>query len=208
MTNDLDLASLLCSRICHDLISPVGAVGNGVELLEGAPGIDDDVRGLLDESARKALAALAYFRIAFGAAGREANPFAASELRDIATAYLRGGRHMLQWSTPGDDLQRPEAKLLLLMVLAGLSATPIGGVLAVRPVQSAPLALEIAATGRRAALSPEAEALMLSPADAIAEAPRDAHLALLGRHAAAMGVTLKAATEGETVSLSALEWAS
>jgi histidine phosphotransferase ChpT len=197
MSTDLDLAALLCSRICHDLISPVGAVGNGLELLEPAREDENEVRDLLSESARTALAALGFFRIAFGVVGSAAAPMGHGELGGVAGGYFAGGRHRLQWPAAGDPLGRGEAKLLLLMLLAGVTATPIGGVLTVEPPVSAPLKLSLRAEGRRAGLTPENEALALDPNAATPAAPREAHLAILARHAAALGVSLSIRRDGE-----------
>jgi histidine phosphotransferase ChpT len=206
MSTDLDLAALLCSRICHDLISPVGAVGNGLELLDPAREDESEVRDLLSESARTALAALGFFRVAFGVVGSAASPMGHGELGGVAGGYFSGGWHRLQWPAAGDSLGRGEAKLLLLMLLAGVSATPIGGALTVEPPVSAPLKLSLRAEGRRAGLSPEAEALALDPEATAPSAPRDAHMAVLARQAAALGVALSIRRESdEAVVIEAVE---
>jgi histidine phosphotransferase ChpT len=206
MSEDLDLAALLCSRICHDLISPVGAVGNGLELLEPSGPDEADVRLLLADSARTAIAALGFFRIAFGMVGSAASPVGCSELGGVAGGYLSNSRHRLEWPQSGDALGRAEAKLLLLMLLTAMTATPIGGTLRVAPPEAAPLRLSIRAEGRRAGLSPEAEALVLGAAGGRPEAPREAHLAVLGRHAAQLGVRLSIRPEGEeAVTIDAIE---
>lgn len=206
MANDLDLAALLCSRICHDLISPVGAVGNGLELLEPPREDENDVRALLADSARTALAALGFFRIAFGMVGQAAAPVGHAELGGVAKGYLAASRHKLEWPASGDALGRGEAKLLLLMLLTAMTATPIGGTLRVAPPEAAPLRLTIRAEGRRAGLSPEAEALALGRAQAAPEAPREAHLAVMASQAAALGVRMRIGADGEdTVVIEAIE---
>jgi histidine phosphotransferase ChpT len=207
MNDDVDLAALLCSRLCHDLISPVGAVGNGVELLEGAPGVDPEIFGLLNDSARKALAVLGFYRIAFGAAGGDGAALSAGELRQLAQALLADTRHSLDWPVEGDDLQRREAKLLLLMILTAASASPLGADIALPPAQSAPLTLSVSVRGRRVALTPEARAILTGASDAPAPAPRDAHLTLLARHAAAIGVTIRLDEDQDFVAIRAMEWA-
>lgn len=204
MSADLDLAALLCSRLCHDLISPVGAVGNGLELLSPTSEDEADVRGLLSDSARTAIAALEFYRVAFGMVGEAASPLGWGELGGLAQGHLSGGRHKLEWPAGGDALGRGEAKLMLLLLLAGMSATPIGGVLRVRPADSAPLSLGVTATGRRAGLGEAALAMIAGPDAPLAETPREAHLTVLGRHAARLGATVAAAQEGpETVTLTA-----
>jgi histidine phosphotransferase ChpT len=206
MSNDLDLAALLCSRICHDLISPVGAVGNGLELLEPPREEESDVRALLADSARTALAALGFFRIAFGMVGAAAAPIGHAELGGVAKGYLAASRHRLEWPAAGDALGRGEAKLLLLMLMTAVTATPIGGTLRVASPEAAPMRLSVRAEGRRAGLSPEAEALALGQAEASPDAPREAHLAVMASQAANLGVRLRIVREGEeAVVIEALE---
>ena len=86
----VDLAALLCSRVCHDIISPVGAINNGLELLDEG-GADEDAMKLIRTSARNASARLQFARIAFGAAG------SAGMLID--TRRRRSGRHRLPAAT-------------------------------------------------------------------------------------------------------------
>ncbi|TVQ55871.1 MAG: hypothetical protein EA355_08725 [Rhodobacteraceae bacterium] len=199
MTDDVDLAGLLCSRLCHDLISPVGAIGNGLELLRADPGGGLEELALIEESARAAQAALAFFRLAFGAASHEAREVSVDEMGRIADAYLRPSRHRLEWPAAGDPLTRPAAKALMLLILAGVSATPLGGRIAPAAPESHPLALSLTAEGRRAGLDDGARAL-LAGASAAAQA-RDAHLVALARTAAELGRRVAVAAADETVTL-------
>ncbi len=187
MSDDPDLAALLCSRLCHDLISPVGAVGNGMELLLAEPDGDREEYGLIADSARAAIAGLAFFRLAFGAAAASSPPMGAAEVGRIVTAYFANTRHAVGWPASGAPLPRPHAKLILLMLLAAATATPLGGRLEVPAIPDGLRPLRIDAVGRRAELRPDAEAMMTGADMRLPDAPRDAHLALLGRHAAAVG---------------------
>lgn len=203
MSEDIDLAALLCSRICHDLISPVGAVGNGLELLAPPRGDEAEVRALIGDSAATALAALGFFRVAFGMVGDSANDIGAGELQGLTQAYLASGRHSSEWEQGGDALPRGAAKLLLLMVLTGMTATPIGGRLSVAPPRADPLSLRIVAAGRRAGLSPEATRLVTDATAPTPQAPREAHLAILARQAERLGARITIDVAEERVTLSA-----
>jgi histidine phosphotransferase ChpT len=190
MTDELDLAGLLCSRLCHDLISPVGAIGNGVELLMAEPGGGREELTLIDDSARAARAALAFFRIAFGAAPASGQPATPAELAAVAAAHLGGRRLRVSMAPRGDPLPRPAARLLLLMTLAGASAAPLGGELAVEPPEADPLRLAVSVEGRRAGLPEAAAALVTGESADLAGGPRDVHFVLLARAAAASGATV------------------
>lgn len=203
MTDDLDLGALLCSRLCHDLISPVGAVGNGLELLDPDGGADAEVRALLCDSARAASAALAYYRIAFGAVGAPGAEISTQELGDVATGHFAAGRHTLVWPPHGDTLPRPAAKLLLLMALAAATAAPIGGAITVGAPRAAPLDLCVVASGRRAGLSAQSHALLTGADTRLPDAPRDAHLALIARLAPRLGLRIGVSQSGETVTIEA-----
>lgn len=120
-----DLAALLGSRICHDLIGPLGAIGNGVELLL----MDGRVKGpeidLIAESVAHANARIKFFRLAFGAArGESGVPL--PEIRSILTEMTRGGRLTIDWIAPGNPL-RTEAKAAFLAIQCLESALPWGG---------------------------------------------------------------------------------
>ncbi len=129
---DLRVAELLCSRLCHDLISPIGAVTNGIELIEEEGGrLAADALDLAGRSARQASRLLQFYRIAFGLGGGFTGA-RLGEIRDLADGLLSGSRHRLDW--PGD----PEAslpgglgKVILNMVLLATDCLPRGGRIAV-----------------------------------------------------------------------------
>ena len=125
MPDKPDLAALLGSRICHDLISPIGAIGNGVELMM----MDGAVRGpemaLVTESVAAANARIRFFRLSFGSATPDQR-IGRSEVTGILTDLMRGGRMSVDWSSP-TDLSRREAKLAFLMILCLETALPYGG---------------------------------------------------------------------------------
>jgi histidine phosphotransferase ChpT len=120
-----DLAALVGSRICHDLISPIGAIGNGVELLALTDGDTGAEMELINESVQNASARIRYFRIAYGAAS-ENQLVGRAEVLSILAAIARGGRINYIWKIDGDRPRRL-VRCALLMLQAVESALPLGG---------------------------------------------------------------------------------
>ncbi|SIT78107.1 histidine phosphotransferase ChpT [Yoonia rosea] len=120
-----DLAALVGSRICHDLISPIGAIGNGVELLALTDGDTGAEMDLINESVQNASARIRYFRIAYGAATEEQS-VSRSEILSILAATARGGRINYIWKIEGDQPRRL-VRAALLMLQALESTMPLGG---------------------------------------------------------------------------------
>ena len=145
----IEFASLLCSRLCHDLLSPVGALNNGLELLadETDPQMREQCMGLLGDSARSTAGKLKFFRLAFGAAGGYGEQIPLHEIRAaVEGVFPAGGRLDVQWMVDGDGLPKPAAKLLLNLVMIAGEALPRGGTLAIVAEQRAGVA-EIAVRG-------------------------------------------------------------
>ena len=125
VTSREDLSALLGSRICHDLISPLGAIGNGVELLSLA-GLDAAPEiALISESVESANARIRFFRVAFGAA-LEGSHIGQPEIRAILADITKGGRLHIDWTGRADP-SRAEAKLAFLLILCLESSLPFGG---------------------------------------------------------------------------------
>lgn len=129
---EIDFASLLCSRLCHDLLSPVGAMNNGIELLadEHDPEMRRRCMDLLAESAKSAADKLKFFRLAFGAAGgfgAEVDPNEAKLV--IAPMVTASGRTVLEWAVPADAMPKRAVKILLNLVLLANEALARGGTL-------------------------------------------------------------------------------
>ncbi|MCG3267710.1 histidine phosphotransferase family protein [Yoonia sp. I 8.24] len=120
-----DLAALVGSRICHDLISPIGAIGNGIELLELTSGDTAPEMALINDSVHNANARIRLFRIAFGAVGEDQR-VSSTEVQDILNAVARGGRHQFHWNISGDQ-PRHVVRLALLVLLCFETALPMGG---------------------------------------------------------------------------------
>ena len=138
MTNyrlsDLDLAALLCSRVCHDVISPVGAIANGLELIDD-PETDADMKKtameMVKSSARTATAKLKFCRIAFGASGSAGALIDMSEAGEVARDFMGDDKAKLEWNVPRENRPKQEVKLLLNMLLMAIIGIPRGGVVTV-----------------------------------------------------------------------------
>jgi histidine phosphotransferase ChpT len=132
--SDIDLASLLCSRVCHDVISPVGAIANGLELMDD-PETDAELRAtaldMVRSSAKTATAKLKFCRIAFGAAGSAGALIDLSEAGEVAKAFVGEEKVKLDWQAPRENRPKQEVKLLLNMLLIALAGIPRGGVVTV-----------------------------------------------------------------------------
>lgn len=126
----LDLAALLGSRLCHDLISPIGAIGNGLELLELSGTAPSEEISLIRASVDAASARIRFFRVAFGAAGSD-QMMGAREITAILKAMYGDTRLNLRWSSE-DDQPRFEAKVAFLALSCLEHAMPWGGDIEVR----------------------------------------------------------------------------
>jgi len=129
MSDSAKLASLLGSRICHDLISPIGAIGNGVELVNMTARTPSPEMALIEESVTNANTRIRFFRVAFGSANA-GQITARREVVEILTALGGSGRVRYDWRLE-DDCDRAEAKLAFLMILCLESSLPYGGTIEV-----------------------------------------------------------------------------
>jgi histidine phosphotransferase ChpT len=126
-----DLAALLCSRICHDIISPVGALNNGLELLDEA-GAEEDAMQLIRTSARNASARLQFCRIAYGAAGSAGTVIDTGDAEKVALAFMMNEKALLSWTGERALLPKNRVKLLLNLILVANGAIPRGGTIDVK----------------------------------------------------------------------------
>jgi histidine phosphotransferase ChpT len=128
--NAVELASLLCSRLCHDLMSPVGALNNGIELLadEQDPDMRQKCLELLEESARASANKLKFFRLAFGAGGGFGDAVDTREAQSALEGLFGAERRIaLGWMVAGDKLPKGAVKLLLNLALLAGDALVRGG---------------------------------------------------------------------------------
>ncbi len=153
--DSVDLASLLCSRLCHDLMSPVGALNNGVELLadEQDPEMRDRCLDLLADSARATANKLKFFRLAFGAAGGFGESVNTSEAKAAIEGLLGGDRRVeLGWMVADDKLSKGATKLLLNLALIAADALVRGGRLDIGVESNGGMEIAIRAEGPRIAI--------------------------------------------------------
>ena len=132
----LELAALLCSRVCHDLISPVGAIVNGLEVLDDNPKPDDRefALDLIRKSAKTASARLQFCRLAFGAAGSAGAQIDLGDAQNMAKGHIEDGKVTLMWNLPRLLLPKNRVKLLLNMLVIAQQTIPRGGTLTIDPV--------------------------------------------------------------------------
>jgi histidine phosphotransferase ChpT len=155
---ETELASHIAAKLCHDFISPAGAIVSGLDLLKdpSAQDMREDAMGLIEASADKLVAIVHFARVAFGAA-TSAERFDAGELKKVIDGMFAHIRAELAWAVDVQTFEKPEARALLNLAYLGGSALPSGGLatVAVRRDESA-LLMAVEARGNRARLKPEA----------------------------------------------------
>ena len=153
-----ELASLIAAKLCHDFISPSGAIMSGLDLLDDPTAQDmrDDAMSLIADSAKKMVALVQFCRVAFGAA-TTAERFSGAELTALVDNVVAGGRATLAWSLGDGDFGKPQARALVNLAWLTVGALPMGGAatVAVRR-EGAQLVIEGVAEGTRARLKAEA----------------------------------------------------
>lgn len=155
----LELASLLCSRLCHDMLSPVGALSNGLELLaeEKDPEMRRRCMELLEQSAKTSADKLKFFRLAFGAAGGFGDRVPVEEPRALVDALVaNNGRITVNWALGAPMLPKPAVKVLLNLALIGIEALVRGGTLDIGAEERGGASeIVIRAAGTKIAFDPE-----------------------------------------------------
>ena len=163
MTFDLQILELVCSRLCHDLISPVGAVGNGLELMaeEGDHELLEDARKLVESSSQRASSLLQMYRCAYGNAGNQAS-FGAGEAVKLAREALDANRVEFRADLPAAaNWPLGFGKLLVNAILTTVEWLPRGGTLSLSASESnGKAAFELTAEGQGAACSSESVRLL------------------------------------------------
>ena len=203
----LDLAALLCSRVCHDLISPVGAVVNGLEVLEDDN--DEETKTvaleLIKKSAHKASARLQFCRLAFGAAGSAGASIDIGDAENVARGFLEDDKMRLTWNVPRALLPKNRVKLLLNLLLLAGQTIPRGGVLTADQAGSDDrLGFRVTASGLNARIPQSLPPLI--GGDAVSESV-DAHAVqpfYTGLLARSCGLTVTIAMEDDKVAVSAV----
>ena len=203
MTNTLsalDLAALLCSRLCHDLVSPVGAINNGLEVLaeEKSEEMRESAQDLVSKSARQASAKLQFARIAFGAAGSAGAEIDLGDAEAVAQGYFEAEKADLDWRLPRLYLAKNKVKLLLNLLVVALTAVPRGGRISIEFAdQENSAGFVIRAEGPMARVPPAAQVIAAgNSAEADAHTIQPAYTGLL---AEAAGLAVSFTEDGEAV---------
>jgi histidine phosphotransferase ChpT len=199
----LDLAALLCSRVCHDLISPVGAIVNGLEVLEEENDAETKTFALelIKKSSRQASARLQFCRLAFGAAGSAGAQIDTGEAENLARGFFGDDKTTLVWNMPRALLPKNRVKLLLNMLVIAGQAIPRGGTLTVAPIgEGEAMSFRITASGLNARV-PQPAAGLLSGAS---EHSIDAHAIqpyYTGLLARASGLSVAIEADGDDIAV-------
>jgi histidine phosphotransferase ChpT len=203
----LDLAALLCSRVCHDLISPVGAIMNGLEVMEEDKE-DAETKtfamDLIKKSARTAAAKLQFCRLAFGAAGSAGAQIDSGDAEKVTRGLIEDEKTKIAWNLPRVLLPKNRVKLLLNMVLIAGQTIPRGGTIKVDPIgQGETMSFRVTANGINAKLPQALPALLKGETGdhaVDAHAIQPFYTGLLARNC---GLTAAIAAEGEAIVVTA-----
>ena len=197
----LELAALLCSRVCHDLISPVGAIVNGLEVLDDNPKPEDRdfALELIRKSARTASARLQFCRLAFGAAGSAGAQIDLGDAQAMARGHIEDGKVTITWNLPRILLPKNRVKLLLNMLVIAQQTIPRGGTLTIDPIgEGETMAFRVTAAGLNARLPQNIADILSSgqPPAVDAHSVQPYYTRLLGE---ACGLSVRLAAEGEAI---------
>ena len=199
----IDFASLLCSRLCHDLLSPVGALNNGLELLgdENDPEMRTRVFQLLSESARVSANKLKFFRLAFGAAGGFGEQVDAREAKTAIEGLLADNkRTQFNWWVETETLPKSALKVMLNLALIASEALVRGGTLDVGGEDNGgQLEIVVKIEGPRIILDPELRRTLTEGEGAEGVTPRAAAAYLVHTLAAQAGGTVLVSEPAENV---------
>jgi histidine phosphotransferase ChpT len=200
--DSLDLAALLCSRVCHDLISPVAAIVNGLEVIEedGDEETKKFAMDLIKKSSRASSAKLQFCRIAFGAAGSAGAQVDTGDAEKVARGFIEDDKTKLTWNVQRALLPKNRVKLLLNMLVVAGGTIPRGGTLTVDPIGSGEtIGFRITAVGLNARVPQAIPDLLEGKTEngtVDAHAIQPFYTGLLAR---ACGIGLSIALEGEAV---------
>lgn len=211
-TASLELASLLCSRLCHDMLSPVGALTNGLELLadEKDPQMRQRCFELLEQSARISADKLKFFRLAFGAAGGFGELVPVAEARALVDALVGNNERIaVSWALASDSLPKPGVKTLLNLALIGMDALVRGGTLEIGAELRADAAgsaseIVVRASGKRIAFDPAIGRALDGTLPDSELSSRTAPAAMLHQLAASLGGGLQYALTDDALTMGAV----
>jgi len=189
-TIEFRILELINARLCHELVSPVGAISNGVELLDDDdPGFVRDAIRLIGQSARKAAQRLQFYRFAYGTAAT-ASGTAAGSGRDLAAGLLEGGKVRCDWSDETADWPVDWQRLACNMLVLAAEALPRGGTVLIRPLPAGGSGVEVAAEGESVNFGPEMRSALDPAATAAQLTSRTVHAYFTARLALQLGTRL------------------
>lgn len=200
--SDSDLGALLVSRVCHDLISPVAAISNGLEILadEQDSQMREHAMRLIEHSVGQAKARLLFARMAFGAMGSAGAEIDLREVATVAEEFFRVGKAKLDWQSPAAAVDKEVVRVLLNLAALGADCIPRGGLLSVKvETPRNAVAISIVAKGLKANLAPDIKeglALATPPEDLTGRTIAPFVTALLAKR---MGGAITHHHEGDTV---------
>lgn len=203
----LDLAALLSSRICHDVISPVGAIVNGLEVLEDEK--DAEMRGfaldLIKKSARTASARLQFCRLAFGAAGSAGASIDTGDAEQVTRGLLADDKTRLEWDAPRVLMPKNKVKLVLNLCLIAAATIPRGGVIkvAVNDTDSA-TRIVVEASGPNARLASHVPRLLAGTPEGDSVDAHGIQAYYTGLVAQAAGLALTLTTAADSIRIEAV----
>jgi histidine phosphotransferase ChpT len=204
--DSLDLAALLCSRVCHDEISPVGAIVNGLEVLEDEndASMRDFALDLIRKSAKQASARLQFARLAFGAAGSAGASIDLGDAEQVARGMFQDDKVAFSWSAPRALFPKNRVKLLLNLVVIATTAVPRGGSVAVT-VQGDAESCEftLLSKGLNARIPPHAEALLAGAPEGGTVDAHGIQVFYAGMVARAAGMNVTLGLQGDEVTIRA-----
>lgn len=203
----LDLAALLCSRVCHDVISPVGAIVNGLEVLDDEK--DEAMRGfaqdLIKKSAKQASARLQFARLAFGAAGSAGAAIDTGDAETVARGFIGDERTQLSWDMPRVLLPKNQVKLLLNLLVIAAGTIPRGGTIHVHgTVENDRGTFTLSTQGPSARIPNHVEALLAGQSEGGAIDAHGIQPFYTGLVARAVGMDVSLSLDGDRATIKAV----
>ena len=201
------LAALLCARICHDLISPVGALGTALEVLDDDANSDmhEDALDLVRNSSRQAGAKLRFLRLALGAGGSAPGIIAMNELNALVSDMYCDGKATIGWTTAMDGVDKTTARILLNLTMLAVQSIPRGGEIDISvSSEVSETHVVMMATGPKARLDPTIEIALAGKAPEAGFDGRTIQPFYTGLIAREVKGTITASVDAETVKFSAI----
>lgn len=150
------LSSLMCARICHDLLSPVSALGAAIEVLNDESNADmhEDAIELIKSSAGQTSGKLQFLRLAFGAGGSAGGQVGIDFLKTLVAGQYGGGKQSFKWTTQLSEIEKIHGRILLNLIMVAVTSIPRGGELEIKVEEkSGATIFTLKATGKAARIS-------------------------------------------------------